>query len=105
LPDSLEHYTVSRHHCVLSIDPPRVRVRDLGSRNGTYVNGQLIGHRSPYQSPAEAFLVELPARDLCDGDELRVGDTIFRVNIIPPPACAAGSKSIAGPDRTEAIPA
>ena len=31
--------TVSRHHCVLLQDGYTLRVRDLGSKNGTYVNG------------------------------------------------------------------
>jgi hypothetical protein len=29
----------SRHHFLLELDPPRCQLRDLGSRNGTYVNG------------------------------------------------------------------
>jgi pSer/pThr/pTyr-binding forkhead associated (FHA) protein len=33
---------VSRHHCVVLKDQYSVRVRDLGSRNGTIVNGQQI---------------------------------------------------------------
>lgn len=33
---------VSRHHCVFTIDDFTVRVRDLGSTNGTYVNGERI---------------------------------------------------------------
>ena len=33
---------VSRHHCVFSIDDYSVRLRDLGSTNGTLVNGQPI---------------------------------------------------------------
>lgn len=31
---------VSRHHCVFSVDEYTVRVRDLGSTNGTLVNGE-----------------------------------------------------------------
>lgn len=34
--------SVSRHHCVFSIDEYGVRLRDLGSTNGTYVNGQRL---------------------------------------------------------------
>lgn len=34
---------VSRHHCVFEINPSKVRVRDLGSRNGTLVNGREVG--------------------------------------------------------------
>jgi pSer/pThr/pTyr-binding forkhead associated (FHA) protein len=34
---------ISRHHCVLLNDDYTLRVRDLGSKNGTFVNGQRIG--------------------------------------------------------------
>ncbi len=33
---------VSRHHCVFTNDDITVRVRDLGSTNGTYVNGERL---------------------------------------------------------------
>ena len=33
---------VSRHHCVFTVDDYSVRVRDLGSTNGTAVNGETI---------------------------------------------------------------
>jgi hypothetical protein len=33
---------VSRHHCVFSVDDFSVRLRDLGSTNGTVVNGERI---------------------------------------------------------------
>ncbi len=33
---------VSRHHCAISVDDYTVRIRDLGSTNGTSVNGELI---------------------------------------------------------------
>ena len=32
----------SRHHCLLEIAPPRCFLRDLGSTNGTFVNGQKV---------------------------------------------------------------
>ena len=34
---------VSRHHCVLLLDEYTLRIRDLGSKNGTFVNGRRIG--------------------------------------------------------------
>jgi FOG: FHA domain len=34
--------TVSRHHCVFTVDEFAVRLRDLGSTNGTLVNGERI---------------------------------------------------------------
>jgi len=33
---------VSRHHCVFSTDEYSLRVRDLGSTNGTFVNGERL---------------------------------------------------------------
>jgi hypothetical protein len=35
----------SRHHCLLELNPPRCYLRDLGSRNGTYVNGDKVTER------------------------------------------------------------
>ena len=57
---------VSRHHCELIVDDrdQRVRVRDLGSQNGTYVN--------------ETAIEEC---QLQDGDCLRVGGIPFEVHI------------------------
>lgn len=43
LPQDDLHRTISRHHCLLDISPPLVRLRDLNSRNGTFVNGKRIG--------------------------------------------------------------
>ena len=33
---------VSRHHCALLLDDYTLRIRDLGSKNGTFVNGRRI---------------------------------------------------------------
>src|ERR1700704_2250284 len=54
VPDDQDHKTISRHHCLLDINPPDIRVRDFGSLNGTYVNGHKIGQRTRQQTPAEA---------------------------------------------------
>ena len=37
--------TASRHHFLLEVNPPAARLRDLGSLNGTYVNGTKYGGR------------------------------------------------------------
>lgn len=34
--------SVSRHHCVFTLDDFSIRLRDLGSTNGTFVNGQRV---------------------------------------------------------------
>ena len=81
VPDDEVHRTVSRHHCLLDINPPDVRIRDFGSRNGTYVNGKKIGQREPGQTPEEAFSGHYPEYDLSDGDEIRLGPVIIRVGV------------------------
>ncbi len=77
LPAALEFMGVSRRHCVLEIDPPSVQVRDLGSRNGTFVNGENIARRGGDTGPAGTE--EFPWHFLKEGDELRVGATTIRV--------------------------
>ena len=79
--DNEAHRTVSRHHCLLDINPPDVRIRDFGSRNGTYVNGEKIGQREPGQTPEEAISGHYPEHDLSDGDEIRLGPVTIRVGI------------------------
>jgi pSer/pThr/pTyr-binding forkhead associated (FHA) protein len=80
LPNNLLHQNVSRHHCQLDIDPPQVRVRDLGSRNGTFVNGEPIGQRLQGQDAEHADAAGFPLCPLHEGDELRVGDIVFCVS-------------------------
>jgi pSer/pThr/pTyr-binding forkhead associated (FHA) protein len=84
LPSDADHRGVSRHHCLLDIDPPAARVQDFGSRNGTFVNGHNIGQRLP-DHPAEAPNIgHSPEYDLRDGDELRIGPTVLRVRLRGP---------------------
>jgi eukaryotic-like serine/threonine-protein kinase len=54
----------SRNHCLLEIAPPRCFLRDLGSTNGTFVNGQRV---------PEAFLV--------NGDRIQGGQTVLEVEV------------------------
>ncbi|HEY1381406.1 MAG TPA: FHA domain-containing protein [Gemmataceae bacterium] len=86
LPNTWDARTASRHHCRVAVTPAGAAVRDLGSRNGTFLNGKSIGRR-----PADAAAADRPADGtyfpLADGDELRVGDTVLRVVLA---AAAAG---------------
>ncbi|MET9375179.1 protein kinase [Streptomyces sp. NPDC002992] len=84
LPSDEHHDTVSRHHCLLDINPPDIRVRDFGSLNGTYVNGKRIGRREEHQTPQEGAATPFPEHDLADGDEIRIGETVFRVGVTAP---------------------
>jgi hypothetical protein len=72
---------VSRHHCVLALEPPVLRVRDLGSRNGTFVNGVCIGRRLRLDPTYDHDLDEAAEFQLHDGDDLRVGCFTFEVRI------------------------
>jgi eukaryotic-like serine/threonine-protein kinase len=54
----------SRHHCLLEIAPPRCFLRDLGSTNGTFVNGQKV-----------------PEAHLVSGDRIQGGQTVLEVEV------------------------
>jgi serine/threonine protein kinase len=71
----------SRLHCILEINPPQCSVRDMGSRNGTYVNGKKYGKGE--QTP------------LRDGDLLKIGHTTLKIRIIEPSgATTAASETL-----------
>ncbi|BAY24239.1 serine/threonine kinase [Calothrix sp. NIES-2100] len=84
LPDDAQHRTISRYHCLLDINPPAIRIRDFGSKNGTYVNSEKIGQRQPNQTPEEAAKLTFPEYDLRSGDDIKLGNTIFTINIENP---------------------
>lgn len=79
LPDDYDHRTISRSHCIIDIDPPKARVRDFGSLNGTFVNGVKIGQRMERGADGSVSLTDFAERDLVDGDEIRLGATIFKI--------------------------
>ncbi len=54
---------VSRRHAAIQIVRDEVSIEDLGSTNGTFVNGQRIEER----------------RRLTDGDEIQIGSTVWRL--------------------------
>ncbi len=81
IPDDEQHRSISRYHCLLDINPPNIRVRDFGSKNGTYLNGEKIGQRQKDQTPEEAAGITFPEHDLKAGDIIKVGKAIFQVSI------------------------
>ncbi len=54
----------SRVHFMVEVNPPQCRIIDMGSHNGTYVNG-----------------TRLPYADLRDGDQIRAGHTILKLSV------------------------
>lgn len=81
VPNDAAHQRVSRHHCLLDIDPPEIFLRDLGSRNGTYVNGQKISQSEAGQEAEETRTRRYPGQDLSDGDEIRLGPVTIRISV------------------------
>ena len=70
--------TVSRQHCSIEMDARGVWVQDLGSLNGTLVNGTAISRANASCEPG-ATCIQSPRRELHDGDELRVCNIAFAV--------------------------
>ena len=58
---SLQHPSVSRHHCEISRDGNRYFLEDLGSTNRTYLNGKAIRRE-----------------ELHDGDQISVGNNAIK---------------------------
>jgi serine/threonine-protein kinase len=54
----------SRHHCIVEIAPPQAFLRDLGSTNGTFVNGTRV-----------------ETAHLKNGDRIQGGETILEVEV------------------------
>src|SRR5437667_12256996 len=54
----------SRHHCLIEIAPPQAFLRDLGSTNGTYINGMRV-----------------EAAYLKSGDRIQGGETVLDVEV------------------------
>ncbi len=52
--------SVSRQHCIIQPSEDGFRIRDLGSNNGTFVNGTRVEESN-----------------LADGDRIHIGDTLF----------------------------
>lgn len=67
---TIDSPTVSRHHAAISVNGDNAVLKDLGSRNGTCVQGKRI---------------EIPTA-LPDGDEIRVGSVVlaFRIASLDP---------------------
>ena len=86
----------SRHHFVMAIQPPRVSIRDLGSLNGTFVNGRKIGGRDPTETPEQGAAHEHESVGLRDGDQISAGATSFRLSVEQPIYCPSCGRPIEG---------
>jgi pSer/pThr/pTyr-binding forkhead associated (FHA) protein len=73
--------TVSRQHCLLELDADGVWIQDLGSLNGTFVNGEKIGQREA-RYDGDATMVQPGRQCLRDGDLLRICNNVFAVQVL-----------------------
>jgi predicted component of type VI protein secretion system len=85
----LDDKTLSREHSQFYLDHGRVCVRDLDSKNGTYLNGVLI------KQPAA----------LKPGDKVKIGVATFTVMHDAGDALPAVTAPLAAPPRPHAAPA
>jgi pSer/pThr/pTyr-binding forkhead associated (FHA) protein len=62
-------HAISRQHCLLRVAADGVHIRDLGSTNGTLVNGTRVVEERP----------------LCDGDLVQLGPVVLQLRYYPQP--------------------
>jgi eukaryotic-like serine/threonine-protein kinase len=104
LPDDKQ---ISRHHFLLEANPPECCLKDLGSRNGTYVNGVRHGGRNcPEPVAIDEAAENAEVLTIQNGDEIRVGQTSLRVSIGKeneedkgPAKCVGCGEAIAAKDK------
>jgi DNA-binding NtrC family response regulator len=76
----VQHASVSRRHAAIRIDDGALRVADLGSHNGTRVNGEPVGE----------------SRALASGDVVTVGDVVLVVHFSAPAVVARAAYAETG---------
>ncbi|MGB0579786.1 MAG: FHA domain-containing protein, partial [Limisphaerales bacterium] len=75
----LVHKSVSRHHCVLTEEDEKLRLEDLGSTYGTFVNGAQISDGYAKIGDKVRF-----GRILCVFEELGADTVVGKVSVAEP---------------------
>ena len=87
--------TAGRYHALFEIKPPKVYVTDLGSVNGTYLNGKKIGRNRDVLD-----LESAPHSDerfsLSHGDRITLGETTFESRVLAYQVCRACGLDLPG---------
>jgi eukaryotic-like serine/threonine-protein kinase len=94
---------VSRHHFIMEVNPPTAWLRDMGSLNGTYINGVKRGGREFGETPEQGAQRQYPQVELKHGDEVRIGTTIIAVAIETPWTCYSCGKELEPIDFQEGL--
>lgn len=87
---------VSRNHCILDIDCHGVTVRDFGSLNGTFVNGETIGQRQKGMSAEQGQKMKFADVLLHSGDHITLSRRFEMCIRIQPSELEQGRTRIAG---------
>src|SRR5687767_2104083 len=77
----------SRHHCLLEMAPPQCFLRDLGSTNGTFVNG-----------------IRVETAHLKNGDRIQGGETVLEVEVKTDVKAAPGEVLSASRVNADTVP-
>jgi len=77
---AVDHNSVSKLHCILVKTDGLIYMRDLGSTNGTRVNGQRVLRGA-----------------LLPGDQISFSGAIYRVHLGPDPQLSAGGDMLEDP--------
>jgi serine/threonine protein kinase len=82
----------SRVHFMVEVNPPQCRIIDMGSRNGTYVNGTKLFYA-----------------DLRNGDQIRAGHTVLKLSVHTEPSdldlpVAAAQTAPTTPEPAPSVP-
>lgn len=89
---------VSRHHCMLDVQPPKAFLQDLGSINGTFLNGRNIG-RVPGQPNQEIHSWELATDDV-----IQIGLNFFRIDLFNTVDCVICHQPIDASNQSDSQP-
>jgi pSer/pThr/pTyr-binding forkhead associated (FHA) protein len=68
-PHGAYQFGISRRHAMIRLRQQQLELLDLGSRNGTYLNGHKLSAHHPTV--------------ITDNDEIRLGKFVIRLNIVP----------------------
>ena len=90
---------VSRHHFLMEVNPPEICIRDLGSLNGTWVNGVKHGGREKGAPPEQGARLRFPEVALRHGDKIKVGETVLTVTLELPATCCQCERAIPAGQR------
>lgn len=78
-----DYEQVSRFHCLLDIDPPKISVCDFNSKHGTYVDAILVGKRESGQAAPQGINADVKPveKNLYSGNIIGIGNVHIKVTI------------------------